>query len=304
MRKYFLLTIMVCCFVMSFAQQKKLVPKTTKEPTAEELYEKAFDYMYGRNGVIMDSIKAVELFEQSANMGFAKAQVERACVEKSDSVALKWLLKAASQNCHYAMRPLFGIYYNGRNDVPKNNEEAYKWLKKGAELGNPWCQWLWGNALHYGNNGIPVNVNQAIYWLEKAVKQNQSEAATELAVLYDEGKLVRRDIQKANELYRKAAELGDSYGAYCYAYAYEVGDGVDIDKDTAFKWMKKAAELGHIKAQLELAYFFATGYGCEKNETAARYWWDLVAKNEDASEEDRKGAQYNISLLDQHREIK
>lgn len=302
--KQYLFLFMVTFWGTAFAQQGKVSQKTAKELTAEELYEKAFDYVYGRNGVIMDSIKAVELFEQSANMGFAKAQVEIGCREKSDSAALKWLLKAAAQDCHYAMPPLFAIYYNGYNDVSKNIEEAYKWLKKGAELGNPRCQWLWGNTYHFGENGFPVNVNQAIYWLEKAADQNQVEAAMELAGMYDEGKLVKREIQKANELYRKAAELGNPDGAYNYAYAYEVGDGVDIDKDTAFKWMKKAAELGHISAQLELAYFFATGYGCEKNETAARYWWDLVSKNEKASEEDRKGAQYNISLLDQHIEIK
>lgn len=305
MKRY--LFLIMCCLCMSIgchAQQKKTEHITKETPTAEELYEKAIDYVYGRNGVMMDSVKAVELFEQSANMGFAKAQVERACREKTESAALKWLLKAAAQDCHYAMRPLFGIYYNGRNNVPKNIDEAYKWLKKGAELGNPWCQWLWGNTLHYGYDGIPVNINQAIYWLEKATEQSQVEAVMELAELYDKGKLVKRDIQKANELYLKAAELGNPNGAYNYAYAYEIGDGMEIDKGTAFNWMKKAAELGHVGAQLELAYFFATGYGCEKNEMAARYWWDMVAKNEDAPEEDRKGAQYNISLLDQHIEIK
>lgn len=300
MRKLILLAIIISNYGTALPQ----VQNMKNESTAEELYEKAFDYMYGRNGVIMDSIKAVELFEQSANMGLAKAQVERACVEKSDSAALKWLLKAAAQDCHFAMRPLFGIYYNGRNDVPKNNEEAYKWLKKGAELGNSWCQWLWGYTLHYGDDGFPVNVNQAIYWLGKAAEQNQVDAVMELAGMYEDGKLVKRDIQKANELYRKAAELGDPEGAYNYAYAYWVGDGVNIDKETAFKWMKKAAESGYIQAQINLAYFFATSYGCEKNETAARYWWNLVSKNEKASEKDRKKAQYNISLLDQHIEIK
>lgn len=288
MRKYFLLTIMVCCFVMSFAQQKKIVPKTTKEPTAEELYEKAFDYMYGKNGVIMDSIKAVELFEQSANMGFAKALVERACVEKSDSAALKWLLKAAAQDCHYAMRPLFGIYYNGRNDVPKNNEEAYKWLKKGAELGNPWCQWLWGFTLHYGDDGIPVNVNQAIYWLEKAANQNQDDAMEELGELYQDGELVKRDIEKTIYWYQRASELKNKIAIERLATMYQYGDGVDVNKEKAFKLMKEAASLGGSTAQIKTGIMYDEGIGCEKDRYAAEYWWGIALKNPKTAQEDKE----------------
>ncbi len=292
--KYILLAIIICSYETALSQ----VIEQTKEPTAEELYEKALDYMYGDNGVMMDSIKAYELFEQAANMGHAKAQVERGVVEKSDAAALVWLLKAAEQDCHYAMRPLFSIYYNGRNDVPKNIEEAYKWLKKGAELGNPWCQWIWGWTLHYGCDGIPLNANQAIYWLEQAANQGQDNAMEELGELYGEGKLVKRNVYKSNEWYRKAAELGNAAAAYNYGVAFEVGDGVDINKEEAFKWKKKAAEVGFIQAQLDIAYFFATGYGCEKNADVARYWWNMVATNEKASEEDRKEAKYNITLLD------
>lgn len=304
MKQYILLAIIACCYGTSLAQQKKVSSITTKGPTAEELYEKAFDYLRGENGEIIDSVKAAELFEQSAKMGFAKAQVERGCMEKSDSVALKWLLKAAAQNCHYAMYPMFLIYNNGRDDVPKDVKEAYKWLRKGAELGNVTCQWLMGHAYYNGKDGFPKDGKQAAYWLEKAAEQNQDNAMTMLAYMYDEGKLIKRDIQKALGLYRKAAELGNPEAAYNYAYSYQVGDGVDVDKGTAFIWMKKSAELGYIQARLELAYMFATGYGCEKNNDAARYWWELVAKDENASEQDRKGAQYNIGLLDEHVEIK
>ena len=304
MKRFIFLAIIACCFGTLIAQQKKVSSKTIKEPTAEELYEKAFDYLRGENGEIIDSVKAAELFEQSAKMGFAKAQVEIACTEKSDSAALKWLLKAAAQDCHYAMYPIFLIYRNGRDDVPKDVNEAYKWLRKGAELGNDICQWLLGCAYLEGEAGLPKDGKQAAYWLEKAAAQNHDIAMAQLAYMYDEGKLIKRDIQKALGLYRKAAELGNSEAAYNYAYSYQVGDGVDVDKEKAFKWMKKSAELGYIQARLELAYFFATGYGCEKNNEAARYRWNLVAKDENAPEEDRKGAQYNIGLLDEHVEIK
>lgn len=289
MNRYLLL--IVCCLCVStwcHAQQKNNLPKTAKEPTAEELYEKAFDYMYGRNDVMMDSIKAVELFEQSANMGFAKAQVERACVEKNDSAALKWLLKAAAQDCHYAMRPLFLIYYNGRNNVPKNNEEAYKWLKKGAELGNPWCQWLWGFTLHYGDDGIPVNVNQAIYWLEKAANQYQDDAMEELGELYQDGELVERDIEKTIYWYQKASELKNKIAIERLAVMYQYGDGVDANKEKAFKLMKEAASLGSSTAQIKIGIMYNEGIGCEKDRYAAGYWWGIALKNPKTTQEDKE----------------
>ena len=275
MRKFILLAIIVGTYGTALSQGQKMA----KETIAEELYEKAFDYMYGRNGVILDSVKAVELFEQSANMGFAKAQVERGCVEKSDSAALKWLLKAAAQDCHYAMRPLFGIYYNGRNDVPKNNEEAYEWLKKGAELGNPWCQWLWGYTLHYGDDGIHVNVNQAIYWLEKAANQNHDDAMEELGELYQDGELVKRDIEKTIYWYQKASEMKNKIAIERLATMYQYGDGVEVNKEKAFNLMKEAASLGSSTAQIKTGIMYDEGIGCEKDRYAAEYWWGIALKN-------------------------
>ncbi len=297
MKQFILLALIACCFGTSMAQENKVAQQTPKEPTAEVLYEKAVDYMYGRNGVIMDSLKAAELFEQSAKMGFAKAQVERGCMEKSDSVALKWLLKAAAQDCHYAMRPLFSIYYNGYNDVPKNVEEAYKWLKKGAELGNPWCQWLWGYTYHFGDEGIPVNAKLAIYWLEKAANQKQPEAASELAEIYDYADIVERDINKAIYWYQNASDLNVSSAQYNLALHYLHGDGVDVDKEMAFDLMKKSASSGYAPAQNNLGSMFVDGRGCQKDIDSAKYWFKQAFNNENADEETKESARHNMRIL-------
>lgn len=289
---------MALCFGTVLAQQNKVAQQTPKEPTAEELYEKAFDYKYGRNGVIMDSLKTADLFEQSAQMGFAKAQVERACIEKSDSVALKWLLKAAAQDCHYAMPPLFSIYYNGKNDVPKDINEAYKWLKKGAELGSPWCQWLWGYTYHFGDDGFPVNANQAIYWLEKVANQKQPEAANELAEIYAFGDIVEKNINKAIYWFQIASDLNDSSAQYNLALCYLHGNGVDVDEKKAFELTRKAASSGYPEAQNNLGIMFLDGVGCKKNIESARYWFGEVLENKRADEETKNMAKHNLRILD------
>lgn len=303
MKRVLLFVVMVCCVVVTFAQQKKIVPKTAIGSTAEELYQKAFDYLRGENGLSVDTVKAIQSYKEAAAMGYAPAQYETYVIYYLDgqqSLALEWLLKAAAQNYTKAIYRLFLIYKNG-DRVDKDVNEAVKWLKKGAELGDVVCQWLLGFNYYTDVNslGLPEDGKLATYWLEKAVAQNHDGAMEVLADMYDEGLLVKRDKQKANELYRKAAELGNYEAAYKLATAYGFGDGVDMDKVSAFKWMKKSAELGYAKAQIDLGYFFATGYACEKDETAAGYWWRLVLKNKNASEEDKIGAQKNIDMLDE-----
>ena len=304
MKKYLLLTIMVCCFGSTLAQHKKVVRNTNKESTAEELYFKAYDYLQGENGLPIDTVKAKELFVKSAEMGYAPAQYETYVIyfsEEKHTIALEWLMKAADNGYLQAYTRLFRIYQRGYG-VNKDLVQANKWLRKGAESGDAECQWLLGYEYYNGVNGLGIKEDgsQAKFWLEKAVAQNHDAAMVILADIFSEGVIVKRDKQKANDLYRRAAEMNNyPEAAYKLATAYGFGDGVEMDKEAAFKWMKKAAELGYSTAQLDLGYFFATGYGCKKDENAAGYWWRQVLKNKDATEDERVGAQKNIELLDE-----
>lgn len=163
MKKYLLLATMALYSGTSMAQQNKDGQEMPKEPTAEELCQKALDYLRGENGMRIDSLKANELFLKSAEMGLAQAQYEIAnlyYINGKLSDALEWLSKSANQDYIPAIEQ---SWCNSIEDV----NEANKWLKKGAELGYPKFQWLLGYNFHYGEDGFPVNVNQAIYWLEK-----------------------------------------------------------------------------------------------------------------------------------------
>lgn len=301
MKTKLMLAILLLSSISGMAQKKKTVPKSKAEPTAAELCDKAFDYLKGENGLPIDTTKAVYLFKQSADMGYSIAQCEYAKRCNNEDIAISYLQKAIDQNDSYAYYLMFLTYRNGSK---KDIGTAMSYLRKGAELGDVTCQWLMGHAYYNGLDGIAQDGKMAEYWYGKAAEQNHDISMAMLAFMYDDGKLVKRDIQKAIELYRKAAELGNAEAAYNLAESYYLGDGVEVNKELAFSWCRKAAEKDHIGAQIQLGYFFATGYGCEKNEDAAGYWWRKVANNEKASEEDRKGARYNIGLLDEHIEIK
>ena len=295
MKKYLFFVIVIFCSEICLAQQKDTVSKTQDVPTAEELYDKAIDYLLGENGVNIDTLKAKELFERSANMGFTRALVDRGCLEKSGAPALVWLKQAAAKDCKYAMYPMYLIYRNGRG-VVKDVDEANRWLKIGAELGCPKCQWLLGFNYHYGEEGFPVNVNQAIFWLERASNQNQDEAMEELGEIFQDGILVKRNTNNTLYWYQKAAELNNVIAIERLAEMYLYGDGVAIDEKKAFSLMSEAASLGSATAQGKLGVMYHDGIGCPKNQYAANYWWRTKLNNPKTTQEEKMDL---IKLLDE-----
>lgn len=287
MKKYLFFVIVIFCSEICLAQQKDTVSKTQDVPTAEELYDKAIDYLLGENGVNIDTLKAKELFERSANMGFTRALVDRGCLEKSGAPALVWLKQAAAKDCKYAMYPMYLIYRNGQG-VVKDVDEANRWLKIGAELGCAKCQWLLGCNYHYGEDGFPVNVNQAIFWLERAAYQNQDDAMEELGEIFHDGILVKRNTNKTLYWYQKAAELKNKIAIERLAGMYQYGDGVDVNKEKAFKLMKEAASLGSPTAQFNTGIMYSEGIGCDQDRNASRYWWGIALKNPKITPEDKE----------------
>lgn len=297
MKKYLLVATMAFYFGTSVAQQNKVGQQTPKEPTAEELYNEAIKHLRGEDGMFIDSIKAINLFIESGNMGYAPSQYETSQYffnKDNPSYALEWLIKSVKQDYIPAIE-----YYWAYNSNIGNINEANKWLRKGAELGYPKFQWFLGYNFHYGEDGFPVNSTQAIFWLEKAANQNQPEAAYELGEMYlnIHSDIVKRDIQKAVYWLKKASDLGDSNAQYSLALMYEHGEGVDIDKEMAFKLMKKSASSGNARAQHNLGAMFVDGIGCQKNIDSAKYWFKLAFENENADEETKESARHNMKIL-------
>jgi TPR repeat protein len=60
------------------------------------------------------------------------------------------------------------------------------------------------------------------------------------------------DEQKAFKLYQKAAKLSNKLAQYNLALMYEDGSGVEKNIDQAIYWFKKSAEQGDQDAQIKL----------------------------------------------------
>ena len=73
-----------------------------------------------------------------------------------------------------------------------------------------------------------------------------------LAALYMEGQGVEKDQKKAFELFKKAAQMGDSSAQINVGMIYAWGEGIVHDKMKAHENFKKALQAGQSEAGVHL----------------------------------------------------
>jgi len=95
----------------------------------------------------------------------------------------------------------------------------------------------------------------ALAWYEKAAQQGSMNAATDIGLMYANGKGVTRDTTEAVSWFRRAAEGGDASAQYNLALMYERGEGVPRDYREAVRWLKAGADQNLVPAIVDLAEF-------------------------------------------------
>jgi len=173
---------------------------------AEKLYKLAEKYEFG-DGVKKDMQKAIELYRQSAELDYAKAQYTLAFLIKDEKESIKWLTKSAEQG---------------------HSEAQY-------ELG---IQYLYGY-------GVPSNIKKSTYWFEKSAENGHKIAQYKLGLMYDVGEGVTQNLIKAADYYKKSADQGVGIAQFNLAMMYITGEGVDsVNMEQAAYWMNQAKTAG------------------------------------------------------------
>ena len=134
---------------------------------------------------------------------------------------------------------------------------------------------------------IPVVVGA---WL---FVQSRSNPATlvQLGIKYEKGEGVSKDLPKAVELYRKAAEKGDAAGEFHLGTMYRDGDGVPKDPEQARQWFTKSAQQNYSDAENELGMMYQRGQGEPQDDAQAVSWYNKSAGQGNAA------AQYNLGWM-------
>lgn len=262
-------------------------------------------------GVAKDEKKAFELFSEAKQGGdsygaFMLGQAYEAGwgTTENDQLALKLYEKAAEQNSPEACWALGQKYFFGRG-VEKNTNKAGLLFQKGAKMGDDDCQW-WIEDLSFlqglAEKNDPQaqqflgtrlregwftekNLEEGNKWLEKAVSNGNATAAAVLGESYEKGEHGKsKDLQKANEYFKKGAERGDAQCLRKMGYNSFHGIGMPKDPKQAANYYREAVKLGDIPSAFYLADMYRFGIGVEKNQSKAFELYNKVMFSDSISE--------------------
>ncbi len=100
-----------------------------------------------------------------------------------------------------------GGMYQSAKQVTRNAKTAMKWYRRAAERGSAEAHFRLANLMADGAEGVDKDVSSAIQHYEKAYKSGFADAAFSLAQIYEHGKGVDSDREKAIEWYFESGKL-------------------------------------------------------------------------------------------------
>lgn len=133
--------------------------------------------------------------------------------------------------------------------------DAVRIYRELADRGDVTAQGSLGWMYSVGR-GVEQDLEQAENWYSQAAEHGDAYAQNGLGNIHTR----QGEHEKALPWYKKAARQGYSPAIYRLAVIYEFGRGVPIDKQRAIELFKQAYEMGNMKAQREYAKRLIRGY--------------------------------------------
>ncbi len=169
-----------------------------------------------------------------------------------------------------AAQTMLALAYHAGVLLKQDDAEALRLLHKAADRGSMAAEESLGIFAETGIGMEKPAPAEALNWYEKAVQQGSSDAATNIALMYANGKGVARDTTQAVNWFRRAAEEGDASAQYNLALMYERGEGVPLDYKEAARWLSLAADQDLVPAILDLAELSLTPPNSTTNRDVAK----------------------------------
>ena len=166
---------------------------------------------YNGNGVAQNHETAFNMFVLAGQAGLADGRVSVAdMLDRGDghnqdsAAAVTWYQAAAEQGDVYAMTEL-GAHLRLGKGVAKNEAQAMQWFAKAAQTGYVPAETSLAIGYENGLGQGKPDYQQAAYWFGKAADQDDGYAQLNLGVMYEKGWGVPQNLQRAKQLYARAA---------------------------------------------------------------------------------------------------
>ena len=156
-------------------------------------------------------------------------------------------------------------------------ENAVYWSKKAADAGNYRAQLYMAIAYERGE-GVEKNLQKAFEYYSSSAKGGDVSAIYMLGEYYHTGEVVKQNLKKARNYYKIAAYNKLAVAQYRYARFCLAGVGGKKDFGEGVGSMQLAAQQGFNPAVVYLAVWYTYGYFVEQNEELGITLFELAAK--------------------------
>lgn len=200
-------------------------------------------------------------------------------VPKDVSLAIEYFLRAEEAGNITAMINLGNIYENGEDNIDIDYTKALAWYKKAMENGDSTGKFNYANMLHWGW-GVKQDRETAYRHFFELCVEGHPGANFYMGLYHELGEVVEQDYGLALYYYEEGATFEED--AYCnvqLGVMYAKGLGVEKDIDKAIQYYKTAAELGDSLAYSNLAYLYETGEGVEQDIVEAIRLYRIAAED-------------------------
>ena len=147
-----------------------------------------------------------------------------------------------------------------------------------ASKGDEGAQLLLAYFYQKGENA-PRDLNKAIQWYKKAAEKGNVIAQYNLGDIYDS----KKDFTTAASWYEMAANQGDAASQLSLGNCYFNGEGKPQDDGKAIYWFTKASQQGLAAAQRCMGICYDEGRGVQQDREKAVEWYRKAANQGDAA---------------------
>ncbi|GHG95020.1 tetratricopeptide repeat protein [Comamonas sp. JC664] len=258
------------------AQRPEKKVRRSRKATVTPLSVKAMERAWNLETGPEDSREAMaHAYLMAARAGRVEAMTNVALhLEHGDGIrqdvpeAMRWMRKAAGLGDGVAAFNLALCYEQGRGPgVRPNPRLAEQWYRRSLALGFPPSR---GNlAAVLSKSPRQERMKEAIaLWLADA-RRGDVKNLRFVAECFEVGRGVRKNLKRAIQLYKQAAEAGDA-GAQCVlGWLCLEGVGGPVDLLGAFKWYQLSAKQGDASALYSLGGMYLDGNGAPKSKARA-----------------------------------
>lgn len=254
-------------------------------------YKTGMCYKTGK-GVDPSADSAILWLHRASANGHHGASVQLGiCFEEGFGVpvslkdAAKYYETAAENNNRVGKYRLGRMLLSGRG-VPQNTKKALEYLISAGDAGISDAQILLGRFYGVGVDGegntrqTHMDVDKSLLWLERAANGGDARGWLEIGGLLINSDR-ERDLKRAAESYKKAADYGIAAAQYHYAMCLLSGRGVDKMEVDAIPYLRAAAQSGYADAQVNLGGCFESGNGVNVCLEEAVRWYSMAAEQND-----------------------